>query len=82
MVMIRLLQMGAKKNLEFAVVVVDKAKKRDGGVLQRVGFYYPKAKTNVEKVKLDTASIQAWIAKGAQCSETVGQLVKIAEKAS
>lgn len=80
MLMIRLQRQGAKKNLEFSVVVVDKSKKRDGGFIERVGLYYPKGKTNADKVKLNLEAIQGWVNKGAQLTETVGQLVKRASK--
>lgn len=75
-VAIRLTRQGAKKNPQYLVVAVDSAKKRDGKYLERLGHYYPKAKTAKEKVKVDLAKVNAWKAKGAQVSETVGQLLK------
>ena len=79
-VMIRMKRQGAKNAPQFMVVAVDKQDKRDGAYLERLGYYYPKAKTAKEKIKLNTQAVQAWIAKGAQLSETVGQLLKIASK--
>jgi small subunit ribosomal protein S16 len=75
-VRIRLSRQGAKKKPEYLIVVVDGAKKRDGAYLEKLGHYYPSAKTDAEKTKLNVASYKAWIAKGAQTSQTVGQLFK------
>jgi small subunit ribosomal protein S16 len=79
-VMIRMKRQGARNAPQFMVVAVDKDKKRDGAYLERLGYYYPKAKTAQEKIKLNVQGIQAWVAKGAQVSETVGQLLKVASK--
>jgi small subunit ribosomal protein S16 len=75
-VMIRLARQGAKKNPQYLVVAVDSAKKRDGAYLEKLGHYYPKAKTDAEKLKVNPALVQAWQAKGAQVTKTVGQLLK------
>ncbi len=76
-VMIRLSRQGAKKNPQYLVVAVDSAKKRDGAHLESLGHYFPKAKSPKDKVKVDLAKIQAWQAKGAQVTKTVGQLLKV-----
>lgn len=75
-VTIRLSRQGAKKNPQYLIVAVDSAKKRDGAYLQNLGHYYPKAKEAKDKVKVDLEAVQAWKAKGAQTSQTVGQLLK------
>lgn len=75
-VTIRLSRQGAKKNPQYLIVAVDSAKKRDGAYLANLGHYFPKAKTAKEKVQLDMEALKAWQAKGAQLSQTVGQLVK------
>ncbi len=75
-VTIRLSRQGAKKRPQYLVVAVDSNKKRDGQYLERLGHYFPKAKTNAEKIKLNVDAVNAWIGKGAQVSETVGQLLK------
>ena len=76
MVSIRLMRQGAKKNPQYIITVVNKMAKRDGAYLEKLGYYFPKAKTLAEKVKINPESLKAWIAKGAQPSQTVGQLVK------
>ena len=75
-VSIRLSRQGAKKNPQYLVVAVDSAKKRDGAYLENLGHYYPKAKEAKDKMKVNLQALQAWVTKGAQMSQTVGQLVK------
>lgn len=79
-VMIRLMRQGTKGQPQFLVVAVDKEKKRDGGHLAKLGWYYPSAVQPKDKIRLNRDAIQAWIAKGARVSETVGQLLKIQTK--
>jgi small subunit ribosomal protein S16 len=43
MVVIRLSRGGAKKRPFFNIVVMDKRNRRDGGFIERVGFYNPSA---------------------------------------
>jgi len=75
-VTIRLSRQGAKKNPQYLIVALDSAKKRDGAYLQSLGHYYPKAKEPKDKIKVDQDAVKAWKAKGAQVSQTVGQLLK------
>jgi len=75
--MIRLSRQGAKKHAEYQIVAVEKTRRRDGDVLERLGFYYPSAKDNKDKVKVKLESVKAWQAKGARLSERVGQLLKL-----
>jgi small subunit ribosomal protein S16 len=75
-VIIRLQRQGAKKNPQYRVVAIDSAKKRDGEYLDNLGHYFPKAVEVKDKFKVNVAALQAWIAKGAQPTKTVGQLIK------
>lgn len=79
-VTIRLSRQGAKKNPNYLIVAVDTAKKRDGAYLEKLGQYFPKAQTNAEKLKVNQEKVKSWIAKGAQPSQTVGQLLKTLAK--
>jgi small subunit ribosomal protein S16 len=76
---IRLSRQGAKKHPTYLIVAVDQAKKRDGAYLQKLGQYFPKAET-AAKLKVNLEAIKAWQAKGAQVSQTVGQLLKTLSK--
>lgn len=76
MVKIRLSKRGKKKNAYFHIVAVDENKKRDGAVLDLLGNYNPNAVEAKAKAKIDLEKYKAWIAKGAQPTETVVQIVK------
>ena len=76
MVTIRLSRRGKKNAPFFHIVAVDKMKKRDGAVLDKIGTYDPSKKDLKDKVKYNAELYKSWIAKGAQPSETVVQLVK------
>lgn len=75
-VKIRLSRQGAKKHPQYLIVAVDSSKKRDGDYLEKLGHYYPKAPTVKEKIKINPEALKAWVAKGAELTQTVGQLVK------
>lgn len=77
MVKIRLSRRGKKKQAYFHIVAVDENKKRDGQVIELLGSYNPRIKDAKEKSKLDMDKYKAWIAKGAQPTETVVQIVKL-----
>jgi small subunit ribosomal protein S16 len=76
-VKIRLSRQGAKKEPVYFVVATDSSSSRDGRFLQKLGQYQPKAAKPSEKLKLNREALDAWIAKGAQPTRTVGQLLKI-----
>ena len=73
MVKIRLKRLGRKKTAFYRVVVTDIRNRRDGAPIAELGFYDPMRK----QLKLDKASALAWIAKGAQPSETVRKVLKL-----
>ena len=75
-VKIRLSRPGSKKAPVYFIVAADSASKRDGDFLEKLGLYYPKAAKNSEKIKVDVTKVDAWKAKGAQVTRTVGQLLK------
>ena len=74
MVKIRLTRAGSKKRPFYRVTAIDERKQRDGRPLQFLGTYDPKPEN--EELRLDTDGIEAWVAKGAQMSDTVRTLVK------
>ncbi|HSQ68938.1 MAG TPA: 30S ribosomal protein S16 [Steroidobacteraceae bacterium] len=75
MVTIRLSRRGGKKVPFYHVVVTD-SRRRGSSSLEQVGFYNPVARGASEEVRLDLARIDEWLAKGAQPSERVRQLIK------
>jgi small subunit ribosomal protein S16 len=78
MVKIRLTRAGSKKRPFYRVTAIDERKQRDGRPLQFLGTYDPKP--DQEDVNLDIEGIEAWLAKGAQMSDTVRSLVKRARQ--
>ena len=79
-VMIRLSRQGAKKHPQYLIVAATKYGKRDGEYLEKLGYYFPKAKETKDKIKVNVDAVEAWKAKGAQLSQTVGQLLKTLSK--
>jgi small subunit ribosomal protein S16 len=68
------MRMGAKKSPSYRVVVKEKLSKRDGAYLENVGFYNPTR--NPAEVRLDMERVNYWIARGAQPTDTVRQLIR------
>ncbi|MFZ2725740.1 MAG: 30S ribosomal protein S16 [Methylococcaceae bacterium] len=82
MVTIRLSRGGAKNRPFYQVVVTDSRSSRDGRYIERVGFFNPLARGNEEKLRLDDERVAYWQSKGAQPSDRVAQLIKLAKKAA
>ncbi len=74
MLAIRLMRMGAKKSPSYRVVVKEKLSKRDGAYVENVGFYNPTR--NPAEVRLKMERVNYWIARGAQPTDTVRQLIR------
>jgi small subunit ribosomal protein S16 len=73
-VKIRLRRMGATKSPFYRVIVADSRSPRDGRFIEELGYYNPL--TTPADVKIDSEKAKAWIAKGAQPTETVRALLK------
>ena len=76
MVTIRLSRVGTKKRPFYYIVVTDSRKKRDGRSIERLGFFNPIATGKEQRLNIDTARIDYWIANGAQASQRVARLLK------
>ena len=76
MVTIRLSRTGAKKKPFYHVVVTDSRNKRDGRLIERLGFYNPLATGQDIPMKLDIERINYWLSQGAQTSDRVARLIK------
>lgn len=79
MVVLRLRREGTKNRPFYRIVAADQRMPRDGRFLEIIGTYDPLMENDNVKVNLEKAN--AWIAKGAQPSETVRSLLKKAAKA-
>ena len=73
-VKIRLRRMGAKKAPFYRVVVADSRFPRDGRFIEEIGTYDPTKEPAV--VAIDAEKTKAWIANGAQPTDTVKVLLK------
>ena len=73
-VRIRLTRVGAHKQPAYRVVVADERSARDGRALETLGHYNPRSEP--VEFDIDAAKAQAWLAKGAQPSDTVARLFK------
>ena len=73
MIRIRLKRIGKKRTPFYRVVVADKPDKRDGRFIENLGSYDPHA--NPPSVIIDAEKVKAWLAKGAQPSESAEKFV-------
>jgi len=76
MVKIRLRRMGTKKAPFYRVVVADSRYPRDGRFIEEIGYYDPTKEPSV--VSIDKEKADKWLANGAQPTDTVKKLLKIA----
>ncbi len=76
MVIIRLSRGGSKKRPFYHVTVADRREPRDGRFIDRLGFFNPIARGQEERLSIDVAAVEAWVAKGAQVSPRVKKLMK------
>jgi small subunit ribosomal protein S16 len=73
-VRVRLTRVGSKKNPIWRVVVADQRSPRDGRFIETIGHYNPQ--TEPSTIRLDEERLQHWLARGAQPTGSVKQLVK------
>ena len=74
MVKIRLKRMGAKKHPKYRIVVIDSRDRRDGRVIEEIGYYDPQRTPAEVRVSEDAAL--KWLRYGAQPTETARSLLK------
>ena len=73
MVKLRLQRFGAHKAPKYRIVAADSKSPRDGKFLEIVGTYNPL--TDPATVTVDAEKVQAWLAKGAQPTVTVKNIL-------
>ena len=73
-VRIRLTRVGATKQPTYRLVVADSRNARDGRSLDTLGHYNPR--TQPVEIAIDADKAKAWLAKGAQPSDTVARLFR------
>jgi small subunit ribosomal protein S16 len=73
-VRIRLTRVGATKQPTYRLVVADSRSARDSRSIETIGHYNPR--TDPIELHIDEAKAKAWLAKGAQPSDTVARLFR------
>jgi small subunit ribosomal protein S16 len=75
-VKIRLKRMGQKKAPYYRIIVSDSRTPRDGRFIEEIGTYDPTQNPSAFNVNEEAA--KKWLANGAQPTDTVGKIFKIA----
>ena len=75
-VKIRLRRMGQKKAPFYRIVVADSRSPRDGRCIEEIGTYDPS--TDPSTYSIDEEKAKKWLNNGAQPTEMVGKLFKVA----
>ena len=75
-VKIRLRRMGQKKAPFYRIVVADSRSPRDGRWIDEIGTYDPN--TDPSTYSVDEEKAKKWLANGAQPTEVVGKIFKLA----
>ncbi len=73
-VKLKLTRMGSKKCPFYRVVAATDETRRDGRPLEFLGYYNPMR--DPAEVKLDAEKVKAWLARGAEPTDTVRALLK------
>lgn len=76
MVKIRLARFGSKKNPHYRIVVADSRSPRDGRSIETIGTYNPQ--TNPSTIDVKNERAEYWLSNGAQPSERVAKILKVA----
>ena len=75
-VKIRLRRMGQKKAPFYRIIVADSRSPRDGKFIEEIGTYDPN--TNPSAIKVNEELAKKWLANGAQPTEVVSKIFKVA----
>jgi small subunit ribosomal protein S16 len=73
--MIRLARIGKPKQPYYRVVVIEKARARNGRSVEVVGTYNPR--TSPASIDFKRERVDYWVSKGAQCSDRVKKLLAL-----
>ena len=72
----RLRRMGQKKNPIYRIIVADSRSPRNGRFIEEIGTYNPN--TNPSEFKIDEELAKKWLTNGAQPTDVVAKLLKVA----
>ncbi|GMW05669.1 MAG: 30S ribosomal protein S16 [Gammaproteobacteria bacterium] len=76
MVTIRLSRGGTTKRPFYHIVATDHRSRRDGGYIERLGFFNPIASGKETRLQVDRARVEYWLGQGAQLSARVANLLE------
>ena len=79
MVVIRLNRGGSKKRPKYRITVADSRAWLGGRFLEVIGHFNPHPRGEEKKLVMDLEKANAWIAKGAQPTQRVKSLMKLAK---
>ena len=75
-VKIRLRRLGQKKNPIYRIIVADSRSPRNGRFIEEIGTYNPN--TDPSEFKIDEELAKKWLTNGAQPTDVVAKLLKVA----
>ena len=75
-VKLRLTRFGRLNHPTYRVCATEAQSKRDGRVIETLGYYLPKAPRVEDQFSLNAERIRYWLSVGAQPSETVASLIR------
>ncbi len=78
-VVIRLARTGTKHTPKYRITVADSRRYATGKHLEVIGTYVPTPKGNDQKLKIDLDKYNEWVKKGAQPTDRVKHVVKLAQ---
>lgn len=79
MVRLRMQRFGRTHRPFYRINAIDQQTRRNGRVLENLGYYNPMEKDEDKQIVLKEEAIKAWLAKGAQPSDTVRDMLGHAE---
>lgn len=79
MVVIRLARFGTKHAPKYRITVADQRRYVTGKYIEVIGTYNPAPRGQEKKVVLDLPKAQEWIKKGAQPTDRVKHVMKLAQ---
>jgi small subunit ribosomal protein S16 len=82
MVVIRLARVGSKHETRYRITVADHRRYVTSKFLEVIGYYNPKASGKEKVVTMDLSKAKDWISKGAQPTDRVRHVMKLAEKSN
>lgn len=71
---LRLTRMGSKKRPFYRIVAMNSETRRDGRALEYLGYYNPMV--DPAEIKVDSEKVRAWLARGAEPTDTVRALLQ------